>query len=242
MTNPDFVPSEDVPDFPSSFQTEDGSANPFNSMTRADTFGIRPDLFFQLAETTPTRTEVDSMKQRAQQTEQSLNGRLDLLSPLQDYGSLYMPANRNFRGTGVLPFVVQLGPMQGCEQYLNGIRFLDKGLWDIRAQVTFSWIRFATSEGEVAVQVRNRQGQVFAEQRAKFSSAEVHTVSVVSSVVVPEPGYYVEVFVMVSAGNRAMYAGPAWSRLVAQHISRLSSGSWANGSGPSDVADSPPEA
>jgi len=211
-------------------------------MTRSDTFGIRPDLYFQLAETVPTRPEVDALTKGAAAAEASLNNRLDLLSPLQDYGSLYMPTGKELKGACTLPFTAQLGPMRGCEQYRNGLRMLDKGLWDIRCQATLSWIRFATYNAEVALMVFDPAGQVFAEQRAKFSDADEHTVSIVSSVVVPSPGYFAEVVVTSSAGGRGIYAGPAWSRLVAQHISRASSGKWGDGSGLSDAptqADKP---
>ncbi|SDR75849.1 hypothetical protein [Corynebacterium timonense] len=233
MANDDFLPSDQVPWFPA--PAGDGTQpNPHNSMTRADTFGIRPDLFVQLAETVPTRPEIDALAKGAAASEKNLNNRLDLLSPLQDYGSLYVPAGKELKGEGTLPFTAQLGPMRGCEPYRKGIRLLDKGLWDIRAQATLSWIRFATGKGEVALMVYTPSGAVFAEQRAKFTDSDEHTVSIVSSVVIPEPGYYAEVLITSSAGARGIYSGPAWSRLVAQHISRASSGQWGDGSGPSD--------
>lgn len=46
--------------------------NPYNSLTRADTFGIRPDLFLKLSEITPSRPELDElMRQQAENAQKA---------------------------------------------------------------------------------------------------------------------------------------------------------------------------
>ncbi|WP_273407780.1 hypothetical protein [Corynebacterium ureicelerivorans] len=44
--------------------------NPYNSLTRADTFGIRPDLFLKLSEITPSRPELDELMQQQEENTQ----------------------------------------------------------------------------------------------------------------------------------------------------------------------------
>lgn len=72
MTNPDFVPSDQVEDFP--------QPNPHNSLTRADTFGIRPDLFFQLADVIPKRDEMDTLMQQQAETAEKAEDLADSIS------------------------------------------------------------------------------------------------------------------------------------------------------------------
>ena len=71
-------------------------ANPFNTGTRADTFGIRPDLFKELQEVAPKKETID----RLVDSEQELNSRMDLLDPIMDFGQSYMPTDLRFTGTG----------------------------------------------------------------------------------------------------------------------------------------------
>lgn len=44
--------------------------NPYNSLTRADTFGIRPDLFLKLSEITPSRPEMDALMRQQEENAQ----------------------------------------------------------------------------------------------------------------------------------------------------------------------------
>lgn len=44
--------------------------NPYNSLTRADTFGIRPDLFLRLSEITPSRPEMDELMRKQEENTQ----------------------------------------------------------------------------------------------------------------------------------------------------------------------------
>ena len=172
--------------------------------------------------------------------QEALNNRADLLDPLLDYGSVCIPAGLNITGTGPLPYRQQIGPMRGVSiRYGNvagaGLSLDDVGLWDIRLQVTASWVRVLTSKFEVALNVYPPGGgSPFSSQRAIFSSGSEQTVTIVSSVVIDEPGYYAIPFVSTNASTRQVLGGPGWSRLTAQHITRDVDGSWGDGSENSD--------
>ena len=169
-----------------------------------------------------------------------LNNRVDLLSPLQDYGSVYMPGGRELRGAITIPFTEQIGPMQGCERFNEGIRLLGKGLWDIRAQVTWSWVLLLTDAVTWEVRVYRPDGSIFSRQTAYTTAANSVTGTIVSSVVVPEAGYYVQVQITNIAIGRGIIGGPAWTRLTVQHISHSVVGDWGDGRGASDFVPSKP--
>lgn len=182
-------------------------------------------------------TIFDPLGKAVKEGQLELNNRVDLLSPIQDYGSLYIPSgDRELKGAQTLPFIAQIGPMRGCRQYGNGIMLLDKGLWDIRAQVTFSWVRtivMGQQDIPVILKVFTPDGELFSSQRSCSNSGGVNTQTIVSSVVVPDSGYYIEVAVEYIFLGRGIYRGPAWTRLTAQHISRQVVGDWGDGSGES---------
>lgn len=156
----------------------------------------------------------------------ALTQRLDLLSPLLDYGSAYMDSKGGFLlfgdNHGTMPFVNQLGPMQGCELYDNGIRLLDAGLWDIRAQLAFGGNTLGVGAGKIEwlVRVYRPDGSLFSEQLGVEDNVWTKTSTIVSSVVVPEPGYVVKVEVAWIHGSRRLLGGPRNNRLTVQHISR----------------------
>lgn len=176
--------------------------------------------------------------------QERLNDRTDLLSPLLDYGSVCMPAGLRITGTGPLPYRQQIGPMRGVSvRYAGtspgaGLSLDDVGLWDIRLQVTASWVRILTSKFEVALNVYAPNGGTpFSQQKAIFMSEHEQTVTIVSSVVVDRPGYYAIPWVLTNASTRQVLGGPGWSRLTAQHISHEVDGSWADGSENSDIPE-----
>lgn len=178
---------------------------------------------------------------RASQTyrdgQEALNQRTDLLSPLLDYGSAYMGSLTGWDTTGIMPFRTQIGPMRGCHLEQDGIRLEDEGLWDIRAQLTAEAVLIVTGKMEWRVIVRNPQGGVHSTQRATVTSSNQLTQTLVSSVVVPGPGYLVQVE-MISLGlGRTVLGGPAWNRLTVQHISRGAAG--ATGGEASQTPSSP---
>ena len=176
--------------------------------------------------------------------QETLNDRTDLLSPLLDYGSVCMPAGMRFAGRGALPYSQQIGPMRGVSiaydnsNYGAGLSLGDKGLWDIRLQVTASWVRILDAKFEVVLDVYPPDSWYpFSQQRAILTSEHEQTVTIVSSVVVPEPGYNVIPSVISNAGSRRVLGGPGWSRLTAQHIARDVDGAWADGSENSDIPE-----
>ena len=167
-----------------------------------------------------------------------LTHRADLLSPLLDYCSVSTPPGSGdaLKGTGRVPFSYQIGPRRGATPVDGMIRLDDKGLWDLRAMVTASWVAVG-GETRVYLRVIQPDGQtVFSEQGYYTSTLSSHSATVVSSVVVPEPGYYVDVWVTASAG-RGWWTGPQWTRLTAQHISRSVEG----GTGGEDSSEPEPE-
>ena len=170
-----------------------------------------------------------------------LTSRADLLSPLLDYCSMSTPPGSGdaLKGTGRVPFSYQIGPRRGATPVDGMIRLDDKGLWDLRAMVTASWVAVG-GETRVYLRVIQPDGQtVFSEQGYYTSTLSSHSATVVSSVVVPEPGYYVDVWVTASAG-RGWWTGPQWTRLTAQHISRsVEGGTGGEESAPPE--DVPPE-
>lgn len=150
-----------------------------------------------------------------------LVGKTELLSPLLDYCSASTPPGKSdaMQGTGRMPFTYQIGPNQGAAPVDGMIRLDDKGLWDLRAMVTASWI---TAGGEIRAYLRvlKPDGKtIFSEQGHYCYTLRSQTLTLISSAVIPEPGYYVDVWV-TAAGARGWWTGPQWTRLTAQHISR----------------------
>ena len=153
--------------------------------------------------------------------QQDLNNRVDLLSPIQDYGSLFMRAGMS-RSAGLVPFTEQIGPMRNCEKYMQGIRFLDKGLWDIRVQLTANATPplVAYDMMIASVRVYSPNGSEFSRQTAYISSRNTDSLTVISSVVVPESNYYVRIYVDRIGRGRTLAGGPGLTRFTVQHITR----------------------
>lgn len=155
----------------------------------------------------------------------ALKNRLDLLSPLLDYGSAYMDAQGGFlqfgSNHGVMPFSNQIGPMRNCELHDNGIRLLASGLWDIRCQMAYGNNALGVGNGTVEwyVRVYRPDGTLFSEQVGLEANVWTKTSTIVSSVVVPDSGYVVKVEVAWIHGSRKLLGGPRNNRLVVQHIS-----------------------
>lgn len=163
-----------------------------------------------------------------------LNDRLDLLSPLLDYCSVSAPPGKGdaMNGKGLFPFNYQIGPARGATPVDNMIRLEDKGLWDIRCMLTINEMMF-DGYYQVNVRVLHPDGKtVYSEQSAHCWALTSGTETIVTSVVVPEPGYIVGCWVY-AAGFRGYKRGPRWSRLTVQHISRnIDAGTGAEESSP----------
>lgn len=155
----------------------------------------------------------------------ALKNRLDLLSPLLDYGSAYMDAQGGFLqfgdNHGIMPFTNQIGPMRNCELHDNGIRLLAPGLWDVRCQMAYGNNALGVGNGTVEwyIRVYGPDGALFSEQVGLEANVWTKTSTIVSSVVVPEAGYVVKVEVKWIHGSRKLLGGPRNNRLVVQHIS-----------------------
>ena len=163
--------------------------------------------------------------QHVKDGQESLNSRADLLSPLLDYCSAYAPPNDRDHarfGAGRMPFTQQIGPSRNVQVTSDGrLKLLDRGLWDIRAQVVVSWVGvFSNADIRVGVRVLRPDGSVFSQQAMIEKTTNITSFTVVSSVVVDAPGYFVEVYVEQLDGGRGVFGGPKWSRLTVQHISR----------------------
>ena len=169
----------------------------------------------------------------------ALTNRLDLLSPLLDYGTAYMSQKGGFlefnQNSGPMPFNNQLGPMRGCELDDGGIRLKARGLWDIRAQMTFENTALSVGSGHVdwRVIVYRPDGGEYSRQRGIVWNQKTITSTIVSSVVVPEPGYLVKIEITWIHGSRRLPGGPEYNRLTCQHISnRVDAGAMGNEASP----------
>lgn len=153
-----------------------------------------------------------------------LSDRLELLSPLLDYCSVSTPPGSGDarKGTGRIPFNFQIGPKRNVSLVEDALRLEEPGLWDLRAMVTASWVAVG-SELRAYLRVLRPDGTIFSEQGHYVSTTSSQTLTLVSSVVVPEPGYFVDVWV-TSAGTRGWWTGPQWTRLTVQRISDGGSG------------------
>lgn len=150
-----------------------------------------------------------------------MNDRVDLLSPLQDYGSCFAAGQGDLINTGRVPFNQQIGPMVGCHLASNGIVLDDQGLWDIRARLRFSftvspintWLAW-----EIRVYAPNNS--LFSAQLDEVSDMNSNTREMNTTVVVPGPGYRAEVWITNLAPVRATQGGPRNNRFTVQHITR----------------------
>lgn len=166
-----------------------------------------------------------------------LNNRTDLLSPLLDYCSVSSnPGSGEHRvSNNRFPFNYQIGPTRNVTNMGDGrLRLDDKGLWDLRAMVTSSYMNFlGDTQMQVFLRVLKPDGglhSVYSEQGYYMKTTENVTMTLVSSVVVPEPGYFVDVYI-IGPDNRGYWVGPKWNRLTVQHISReVKNGTGSEGS------------
>ena len=191
-------------------------ANPFNTGTRADTFGIRPDLFKELQAVAPKKETIDHLVE----SEKEMAGRLDLLDPIMDFGQSYMPTGMNFKGTGKLPFRRQRGPARGVVIENDGIRLLGAGAWQITCSFKPSWL-LAISGSYVYAELRcyRPDGSLYTYQRHHDSSEWDHSITFGADFVTPEPNYFVSMHITEAASTRQFYGGWAITRLSAKRWS-----------------------
>ena len=150
----------------------------------------------------------------------ALNQRTDLLSPLLDYGSCYMADKFNFNGSNAaVCFSNQIGPMRGCHISTGRIILEDKGLWDIRCQLKYD-ISLLNGICGLEVRILRPDNSIYSVQEGLNYATGQATITVVTSVVVPDPGYKVQVVVVRTTSGRGIEGGPKANRLTVQHLSR----------------------
>lgn len=149
-----------------------------------------------------------------------LNNRTGLLSPLLDYGSAYANTVAGIFNKGQVGFTNQIGPMQGCRLVNGRIRLGDQGLWDIRCQLWIDSIAVVSGMVEWEIRVLRPDGSTFSFQRTRLDSRDIFSSTNITSVVVPDAGYQVQIFITEMAPGRGAIGGPGLNRLTVQHISR----------------------
>ena len=148
-----------------------------------------------------------------------INNRVDLLGALLDYGATYMDQLSGFNVEGLMPFNKQIGPMKGCTLLPGGKLRLDSpGQWNIFSQITVDWLPILDPNVWLISRVRDDSGAEYSVKEVRDSSNWVMTLSCTHPVVVPAPGYTVEIEAKFSVVRKVL-GGPARNHLVAQHIS-----------------------
>ena len=210
-------------------------------------FGVMTGIFTGAVSIIPSwfPSGAHQFAQQIRDGQRDLNDRTDLLSPLLDYCSVSSdPGSGEHRvSNNRFPFNYQIGPSQGVTIMGDGrIRLDDKGLWDLRAMITASW-KVTNDQIQVFLRVLKPDGglhSVYSEQGYYMKTSNNVTMTLVSSVVVPEPGYFVDMYI-IGPGDRGYWVGPKWNRLTVQHISReVENGTGSEGS--AEPTDPPEEA
>ena len=149
----------------------------------------------------------------------ALRDRLDLLSQLEDTGSSYADGQNAIVNLGKVPFDRPLGPQKGCQLVNGGWVLGDQGRWDIYARMAFS---FTIGPGGIGWQIRvyAPNGTLFSYQVDSYTDAASNTSGMHTSVVVPGPGYRVEVWITTLVAGRATIGGSQNTRLTVNHITR----------------------
>ncbi|EEI16248.1 hypothetical protein [Corynebacterium lipophiloflavum] len=170
----------------------------------------------------------------------ALRDRQDLIDKLLNYGSCYNPSspNRPANTWFKVNFTAGIGAIRGVEVLPGGgLKLLSAGLWDIRSQIvstTASGLleRWITWE----VRVLTPSGSVHSRQIGKIVGRSSGHSTIVSSVMVPDPYYTIEVWVYSQNYRGSVIGyGPAYSRLTAQQVNSSTAGN--DGSEPSGLAD-----
>lgn len=173
----------------------------------------------------------------AKDGQEDLRDRLDLLSPLLDYGSFFAPLINDTHsryGPDFMAFTEQLAAAQNVELVAldtgrEVVMLQDKGIWDIRGHVVVDWYGGTNPDVWVDVCVYKPDKTLFSSERSMERTNNITTFNFASSVTIPEPGYFVLVNIARMHKGRGVFGGPKYTRLTVQHISRETQGG-ANGS------------
>ncbi|WP_062367888.1 hypothetical protein [Gordonia sp. QH-12] len=173
-----------------------------------------------IASAEETRQIRDSVG-KLQEGQEALNNRTDLLSPLLDYGSAYASTANGITNTGQFSYSNQIGPMQACHIANGRLILEEKGLWNLSARI---YIDYTVSPIglDVAWEVRvlAPDGSIFSTTEDVYTGGSAQTREINTSVVVPDAGYQVQVYVRTLLVGRWIRGGDHRSRLTVQHISR----------------------
>ena len=147
----------------------------------------------------------------------ALTDRVDLLSALEDRGSCYAAGSGALINTGRVPFNSPVGPMQGVRLESGGWTLLAPGAWDIEARLAFSW---TVGGGGQVWQVRTYRpnGTLFSVQTDADTNNGENTRGISTTVVVPDVGYRVEVWITTLVIGRSTFGGPDNNRFTVKHI------------------------
>lgn len=176
-----------------------------NSRTRADTFGLRPDIYDALAGNMVKKTDLESL--------------------------LPMSGACRIRNSGIsnsnkwLPFTEQIGDMRGCHLSTNteygGIIFDRIGMWNVTCRVPVSAGVTFLGEVEIRLETWDPDG-VMVDRQASSQPVNVGNFSVYvdASVIVDRPGYAVRVYSVSPGGPGDIRHTDAVgkSRLSAQYV------------------------
>ena len=165
----------------------------------------------------------------------ALDGRVDLVDPLLNYGSVYVPkASRGGANSWHrIPFTAKISTtMRGCSVLpAGGIRLDRPGLWDIRAHfLTGVAVGLLPRVVTLDLRVVRPDGSTFSNLVGQTGSKSEESITVISSVQVPDPGYEVQAWIYVQNYDAAWGSGPAYTRLTVQQINSDSEASGDQGS------------
>ena len=154
----------------------------------------------------------------------ALDGRVDLVDPLLNYGSVYVPQPSGLKQKNSwhrIPFTAKISTtMRGCSVLpAGGIRLDRPGLWDIRTHlVTGNAVGLLPREVTLDLRIVRPDGSTFSSLVGRTSSKSPDSITVISSVQVPDPGYEVQAWIYVHNYEANWGSGPAYSRLTVQQI------------------------
>ena len=154
----------------------------------------------------------------------ALDGRVDLVDPLLNYGSVYVPQPSGVKQSNSwhrIPFTAKISTtMRGCSVLpAGGIRLDRPGLWDIRAHIlTARATGLLPRSAAIHLRVVRPDGSTFSNLVGQNDSKSSDTITVISSVQVPDPGYEVQVWIYSTNYGAAWGSGPKYSRLTVQQI------------------------
>lgn len=188
-----------------------------NSRTRADTFGLRPDLYDALSGNMVTNDSID------EKIEASLN---DILP---DYGECTIPyANNSYGSSRFLPFTKPIGTQKGCSiSSEDGIILNTVGQWQLECQVAVMVSGSSLATAETRLEVFDSDGKFVSRSIGMIRTPSnggtaTNTVAVKHIAIVDRPGYRVRVYAYhigtAILTNSYWYADEGYTSLSAMYI------------------------